>query len=175
MNNVLTPFNWQAELQKVETDSIGNDFIMFENHIIRPVFDFPFKLDVTVAIICVKGMMRGTVNLKQYTLESPCLFIVLSEQIMQYENISDDFSGLFIMMSDKFLTNLSIDIHERVPLFLSVHDNPSIPLNDEELKSTLDYYKMLQKAVRATDNPYRLEIVKHLTQAFFYGSGLPVS
>jgi AraC family transcriptional regulator, transcriptional activator of pobA len=63
-----------------------------------------------------------------------------------------------------------MNIQETVPLFLSVRDNPWIPLNKEGLESMRDYYAMMQKTVRAKDNPHRLEIVKHLTQAFFYGS-----
>jgi AraC-like DNA-binding protein len=33
------------------------------------------------------------------------------------------------------------------------------------------YYSMLKKTVRMKDNPHRIEIVKHLTRAFFYGFG----
>ncbi len=74
-------------------------------------------------------------------------------------------------MSKQFLTNLSMNIQERVPLFLSVHDNPWIPLGEEELEAVLSFYKMLRTTIRREDNPYRIEIVKLLTQAFFYSSG----
>jgi len=171
MKNLLAPFNWRAELKNKIVDSIDDDFILLDNPIVNSDFDHPFKMDVTVAIICVRGTMKGSINLKQFDAKAPFLFIVLHDQILEYEYFSEDFSGLFILMSGRFLTNLSLDIQSRVPLFISVHDNPWIPLNDEELRSMVDYYKMLQKAVSARDNPHRLEIVKHLTQAFFYGTG----
>ena len=171
MKNLLAPFNWRAELKNKIVDSIDDDFILLDNPIVNSDFDHPFKMDVTVAIICVRGTMKGSINLKQFDAKAPFLFIVLQDQILEYEYFSEDFSGLFILMSGRFLTNLSLDIQSRVPLFISVHDNPWIPLNDEELRSMVDYYKMLQKAVSARDNPHRLEIVKHLTQAFFYGTG----
>jgi AraC family transcriptional activator of pobA len=171
MSDIITPFNWRDELKNKEVDSIGEDFILLDNPIMTSDSDYPFKLDVTVAVICVRGTMSGSINLKRYIAKAPCLFTVLHGQILQYENFSDDFSGHFILMSHRFLTNLAMDIQHRVPLFLSVHDNPWTPLNDEELESMLDYYLMLRKTVRAKDNPHRLEIVKHMTQAFFLGSG----
>jgi AraC family transcriptional regulator, transcriptional activator of pobA len=170
MKNIITPFNWRAGLEGKEVDSIDDDFIMLDNPIVTTTFNFPVKLDITVAIICTSGTMKGTVNLEQYCTEAPCLFVVLKGQIVHYEYFSDDFSGLFIMMSGKFLTSLSAGINERVPLYLSVFDNPWTPLNKEELESMTEYYKMLQKTLKAKENPHRLEIVKHLTQAFFYGS-----
>jgi AraC family transcriptional activator of pobA len=171
VKTLIAPFNWRSGLKCKEIDSIDDDFALLENPVVTTGFESPFKLDVTVAIICVRGSMKGAVNLKHYSIVAPCIFTVLHDQILQYEYFSEDFSGLFIIMSRKFLTTLSEDIQERVPLYLSVHDNPWSPLNTEELESMTDYYKILQKSIRAKDNPHRLDIVKHLTQAFFYGSG----
>ncbi len=170
MKNTINPFNWNAELKNLEVDSIDNDLVLLENPIFTSAFDYPFKVDVTTAIICMKGTMRGSTNLKQYNAEAPCLFIVLADQILQYEYMSDDFSGLFIVMSKKFTDNLLINLQERFPLFLSIQDNPWTPLNKEDLQSMVDYYSLLLKTVRMKDNPHRIDIVKHLMQAFFYGS-----
>jgi AraC family transcriptional regulator, transcriptional activator of pobA len=138
--------------------------------IVTTAFNYPFKQDVVVAIICIRGSFKGTVNLKQYNAEAPCLFIVLADQILQYEYFSEDFSGLFIVMSKRFLENLFMNMQESIPLFLSVQENPWTPLTKDELDSMTEYYSMLQKTIRKKDNPHRIEIVKHLTQAFFYGS-----
>jgi AraC family transcriptional regulator, transcriptional activator of pobA len=171
VKTLIGPFNWRSGLKSKQIDSIDDDFALLENPVVTTGFESPFKLDVTIAIICIGGTMKGAVNLKHYSIEAPCIFIVLHDQILQYEYFSEDFSGLFIIMSRKFLTNLSVDIQERVPLYLSVHDNPWTQLNKEELELMTDYYKMLQRSIRDKENPHRLEIVKHLTQAFFYGSG----
>jgi AraC-like DNA-binding protein len=171
MKNIIAPFKWRAELENKEVDSIGDDFVLLDNPILTSAFDHPIKLDVVVAIICIRGTMKGSINLKQYCTKAPCLFIILSDQILQYENLSDDFSGLFIVMSKRFTDDLFINIQERFPLKHSVYDNPWTPLNKEELESMIGYYNMLKKTVRMKDNPHRIEIVKHLTRAFFYGSG----
>lgn len=167
----MTPFNWRAELKDQSVDSIGDDFILLEKPFVTSTFDNPFKLDVSVAIICTSGVMKGTIDLKTYNTQAPCLVVVMADQILQYEYISEDFAGYVIAMSNKFTDSLFMNLQERFPLKHSIHDNPWIPLNQDDLDSMTDYCRMLQKAVRMKDNPYRIEIVKNLTRAFFYGSG----
>ncbi|MDR0835534.1 MAG: helix-turn-helix domain-containing protein [Tannerella sp.] len=170
MEKKILPFNWRSELEnRTEVDSIDNDFILFNNPIITEVFDYPFRVDVTTAIICIQGTTRGLVNLQPFTTQAPCLIILLPDQILQHEYFSEDFSGLFIVMSRRF--EASLNLHEEFSLFLSVRNNPCIPLNDNELDAMLGYYSMMKRTVSIKDNPRRLEIAKHLTLAFFYGLG----
>lgn len=171
MKNIITFFNWRTEFENniADADSIDNDFILLDNPIILPTFDYPFKVDAAVAIICITGTTSGKINLKPYTISSPGLIILLPEQILQNEYISEDFSGLFIVMSRRFTD--SLNIQEKLPLFFAVRDHPFIPLTAEEVESMVDYFSMMQKAIRVKDNPYRMEVAKHLTKAFFYGVG----
>lgn len=176
MKSLIAPFNWREVLENKEVYSIGNDFVLFDTLTVKPPFDryfndYYFKLDVAIGVICIRGTMKGTVNLKHYSAKAPGLFIVLPEQILQYEYLSEDYSGLFIIMSKKFTDSLFQSSHERFPLLLSVNNNPWTPLNEDELALMVDFYTMVQKIVREKDHPYRTEIVKHLIYAFFYGLG----
>jgi AraC family transcriptional regulator, transcriptional activator of pobA len=171
MKNIISPFEWRTELVNKDIDSIGDDFFLFDNLILSSAIYHPIKLDVSVAIICCSGTMKGSINLKQYSTNAPCLVIIVADQILQYEKISEDFSGLFIVMSKRFTDDLFMSIQERYPLKHSIYDNPWTPLNEEELASMTDYFKMLQASVRIKENPHRIEIVKNLTRAFFYRSG----
>ncbi|MDL2266337.1 helix-turn-helix domain-containing protein [Parabacteroides sp. OttesenSCG-928-G21] len=172
MKKKILPFNWHLELGDIsQLDAIDEDFILLDNPIITSSFDYPLKVDFTIGIICIKGTMKGSVNLQQYSTQAPCLFILMANQILQYESFSDDFSGRFIIMSKKFIESLFNNMQETFPAFLSVRESPWIPLNEEALASMMNYYGMIQSAVRKKDNPYRLEIAKLLTRAFFYGAG----
>lgn len=180
MKNAIPHLNWRAELDSVKSYSIGQDFILIGNKnskdrryfwIDRNEFDIPFKIDVTMVILCTQGKMRGKVDLKSYSVETPGLFIVLPDQILQYEFISEDFKGDFIIMSKKFTNDLLINIHERFPMFRSIRDNSWIPLDALELSSIIDYFAMFKETLQMEDNPNRVEIIKHLVQAFFYSSG----
>jgi len=170
MKDIIEVFNWRPELEKRENiDSIGDDFILFDKPAIASTFNYPFKVDVTSAIICINGTTRGKMDLKPYHSQAPCLIVVLPGQILEYDYISEDFSGLFIVMSRRFTDSLNIE--EKFSTYLSVRDNPFIPLNEESLEAMITYYKMMQRAIRVKANPNRLEVAKHLTKAFFYGGG----
>jgi len=167
----ILPFNWRIELENIEVNSINEDIILLDKPVIFSTFQYPFKTDVTAAIICIKGIMSGFINLKPYTTNGPCLVTILPEQILEYKSISDDFSGLFIIMSKRFTDNLMTNINERLPLSLSIMDNPVISLEEGVLEGMIDYFEMLKKIVQEKDHPYRLEVAQHLTLAFFYGIG----
>ena len=97
--------------------------------------------------------------------------MLFRSQILQYEEISDDFEGLFIVMSKRFSDSLFANVQERLPLFLSTKSQPCTPLSKEGLETMKTYHGMFRKIVSQEDNPHRLEIVKHLTLAFFYHTG----
>ena len=172
MEKRIAPLNWQSDFKDdMNAVSIDNDFILLDNIKILPTFKYPFKVDVTTAMICTRGEIRGYFNMIPQTTKAPCFNIVLADQILQYEYISDDFEGLFIVLSKRFTDNLFANVQERLPLALSVKETPSIPLSAEGLEVMKTYYGMFHKIISQKDNPHRLDIVKHLTLAFFYHTG----
>ena len=166
MRKITGSFKWLGELgNKTEVDSIENDFVLLDNPIISSSFNYPFKLDIAVGTICIKGSMKGAINMIPYNIKSPCLITILPDQILQLESISEDFSGLFMIMSKRFTD--SLNIQERIPMFISANNNPITPLSEDELNAMVFFYSMVQRAVRRKDNPYRMEIVQCLIKAFF--------
>ena len=170
MKKVISSLDWLGELGNTAFDAIDNDIILFEKMPRESRTDYPFKIDVTTVIICLKGKMEGAINLKSYKAEAPCFTVILPEQILEHNYISDDFSGLFIVMSKKFTDSLMANAQDRLPLFLSVQENPAVPLNDEGLNSMIAYFQMLQRIVKLQNHPFRIDVVRHLTLAFFYGA-----
>ncbi|MDR2147743.1 MAG: helix-turn-helix domain-containing protein [Tannerella sp.] len=170
VKNIL-PLTWRNELENSEFYSIDNDIILLDKPVISSTIKYPFKVDVTVAIICIKGTMEGTLNLHPCFNGASSFITILPGQIMQYKSISEDFEGLFIIMSPKFSDSLMPNAKDRLPLSLSVRDNPSVSLDEEGLKGMINYFEMLKKIIQVEDHPYRIEVARYLTLAFFYGVG----
>ena len=169
--NIL-PINWHTELEKHERYTIDDDIILVDKTIVSSASQYPFRMDVTACFICTKGTSEGIINLKPYTAKAPCLVTFLPCHIVEYKSISDDFSGFFMIMSSKFTDSLMENASERLPLFLSVRDNPVIPLDEETLQRIIEFFETLKRLAQAIDHPYRLEVVRYLTLAFLYGSNL---
>jgi AraC-like DNA-binding protein len=173
MAKEITPLTWQTNIKSnIDFDilSINDDFMLFDNVKVLPAFTYPFRVDLTTFIICTKGTTRGKIGLKSYETAAPCMITVLADEILQYEHISDDFEGLFISMSKRLTENMLPDIQERLPVALSVRQNPSMPLSEDELNLLKTYYYMLKKVVEKNENPHRSKIVRHLMMAFYYHS-----
>ena len=170
-NKNILPLNWRNELENINVYSIGEDFILLDKPVIASTFQYPFKVDVTTCIISIKGTTEGRINLTPYVTSGACFIVIVAGQIMEYQSISDDFEGLFIVMSQKFTDSLMPNVQERLPLMLSVTDNPVIPLNEEGLAGMMNYFEMMKKLIQTDDHPYRMDVARYLTLAFFYGAG----
>jgi hypothetical protein len=171
MERRILPFDWRERLENTEYYSIGDDFILLENPVIIDVLTYPFKLDVMTSIICLKGTMKGNVNMQSYELQAPTVMVVFPGQIISAGMFSEDFSGLFIVMSKQFITDMNINIKESLSLGFTLRQKPWIPLNESGVNTLVRYFDVLKEAMRTNGNPYRPEIVKHLTISFLYDIG----
>jgi len=127
-------------------------------------------MDVTACFICIKGTTECSINLKPYIAKAPCLITILPGHIVEYKSISDDFNGMIVILSQKFTDSWMPNASERLPLFLSFRENPVIPLDEEMMERMIIFFDLLIKMTQAKDHPYRLEVVRYLTLAFFYGA-----
>jgi len=172
MKKNIIPFNLFAGLDNLkEYSSIENDIILFERNHIDFVLNHPFKVNVVIIIVCLRGTLKGSVNMKSYTSQSPCSILVQPNQILQQEFVSEDFEALFIVFSQYFANILLSQIEDKFPLFFSSINNPVMPLGSENLSALKIYYRTMKRIITADQNPYRLEIAKHLTMSFFYSFG----
>ena len=170
-NKNILPFNWRSEIENIDVCSIDDDVILLDKPVITSTFQYPFRIDVTTIIISIKGTTEGNINLKPYVTNGTCFVVILPGNILEYKSISEDFEGLFIVMSKKFTDSLMPNAQERLPLSLSVTDNPVIPLDEEGQAGMVNYFDMIKKLIQVKDHPYRMEVARHLTLAFLYGAG----
>jgi AraC-like DNA-binding protein len=172
MKKSILPFNWRDGLENTKYSSIGEDFILLENPNITNVSTYPLKQDMLVTAICLKGTMQGSINMQSYTFQGPSLIVVFPGQIAKYESISDDFSGIFIIVSQKFINDLKINIRETLSLNFSFRQKPWIPLNEQGLNVLMHHCEIMKEVIREnTENPHCIEMVKHITLSAFYGMG----
>jgi len=169
MNGIVEIINWRDGIdQNPDIDAIDHDFVLLDHIGHSKAVDYPFKIDATVATICTKGTSFGKVNLKPYSITAPCLTIILPDQILESGTASEDFEGLVMIMSRRFTDNLNIPAN--LPMIMSILENPTTVLTEEELQTIVAYFSILQRAVKKKDNPHRMEIVQCLIKAFFYST-----
>jgi AraC-type DNA-binding domain-containing proteins len=154
--------------EDIPKESIGNDFVMLDDISKAPLFEYPTKIDFAIMCICLKGRIEGTINLKPYSFSENSLCITFPGQIIEYSYRSEDYSGIIILMSNRFTDNLELNIKESVSAMLYLKENPIIYLSADEITYFLDYYNILRQTVRKSHYFNRLEITRLLIQALFY-------
>lgn len=65
MKKSIFPFDWRDKLDNIQAESLNNDLVLIDKPFTLSTLDHLFKIDVTTAIICVKGTTRGMINLKE--------------------------------------------------------------------------------------------------------------
>jgi AraC-like DNA-binding protein len=160
--------NWERILNTCEYDSIGNDYIIFNDSSVFSILNYPYKLDMSLVIFCEKGSIEGMIDIKEFNVTAPSAVAVIEKQILSIIKFSEDFKGIFILMSPPFLENLFSNRRMSSLLYISAKQKPIILLSPEGVKSVKYFYTMIKNVVKLTDNPYRLEVVKHLILAFYH-------
>ena len=111
--------------------------------------DYPHKNEATITCVCMKGEIKGQINLLSVYARSPGLLVLLPDQILQFETISEDFEGVFIIMSKQFIEKISLS--EGFSTFISIWSTPYLPISERILGGILDYYRMVKEVLRNTE------------------------
>ena len=177
MDNKINLLNWSSDfitekLKEAKWNnsivSIDKDFILGTGITFLPTLKYPFKANVTIILICTKGQMKVSIDMQPYTITAPSLCVAFADQILQSEYVSDDFEGLFIIMSKQFSESFPTNTQDRISLYLSIKECPVIPLDSKGLGTIEAYYGIFHRVVIQENNPNRLEVVKYLMLSFFH-------
>lgn len=152
---------------KEDARNMGHDFYLVR-YKKGGIASYPIKSNLYVCSIGLQGYSKGNINLLPFSLKCQDICITLPGYILEQGDISDDFECLSIAMSETFLNSLGLSFDFQT--FLAVQDKPVLELTEKQYASVLKYYDMVYSVLGST-NPYKQEIVKHLTCAFFYGLG----
>lgn len=156
--------------ERIAMDSVDGDVFIFDDVSKVPLFDYPTKMSVAIAALCLRGTVEFVVDLKKHVFSAPSLAIILPDQILHYSRrVSEDFSALFVVMSKEFIESLLLKPQESLPVFFYLRNTPCTSLTPGESELLLTYYSLLRTTIRAEINAYTREVVRNLVRAFFYG------
>lgn len=169
-------FSGDLSAQNVNFEKTGwhssyeKDFIILHNPAYRFQNHQPYRIDQMVMIYCKKGSAEGSVNLNTYIVKPGGMLIVLPGHIMESHNVSEDFEGTHVFMSERFLSRL--DIGDSYKFYDSVEHDPYIQLDDRSCEAMERYFEMCRAMLEIKDmNPNTEEALRLLTKLFFLMMG----
>lgn len=157
-----------------ESDQVGieNDFCIVNMKFRRKerTLNFPFRFDGILLVWCMKGRLSVSINLNDYILKENTLFLCVPGNIFKLNEIIGDDEELHyvcIAMSREFAADQKVDINKTFSNGLSLMDDPSVALRDEESLMIADYIDMMGKVARSGQT-YKKECIQSLWTSMLY-------
>lgn len=140
------------------------DIVMINKFSNLNLFSHPARLRATSVLVCLKGHIDCSVNLKKFHIAENHLLVSFAGDIIQIHETSDSLAGYAILISEDYLQQLKLDFRLRIQNYISLRDNCPVSVPYEELSCLKPYYTLLKKNI-ADDNP---DVINGLTLAISY-------
>ena len=157
-----------------ESDQVGidNDFCIVNMKFRRRerTLNFPFRFDGILLVWCIKGRLSVSINLNDYILKENTLFLCVPGNIFKLNEIISDEEELHyvcIAMSREFAADQKVDVNKTFSNGLSLMDDPSVALSEEEAAMIADYIDMMGKVARS-ELTYKKESIQSLWTSMIY-------
>ena len=136
----------------------------------------PCRFDCFMAIFCMEGHLRLSMNLQEYELKKGMLFLSYQGNIIRINEMIDlndsGFRYLCVLMSRSFLSNLRLDVNKIITGSQAFVDNPTISLDDNQ-KMILKEHMMLMMDIVKHASSFKAEAVRSiLSSVVYYLSGV---
>lgn len=128
-----------------------------------------FLLDSTWIIVLRAGQVRFSIGLKEYDASAPSLIVLLSSSCICLIESGDKVDAGLLSLSDDFFSTLNLP--NTIGTFFAVNASPVIELTPATLGPVENYRAMVHAMFSEKDHPRQMDVVRHLTTAFYLAIG----
>lgn len=176
MNNPFISYKWRNRIDEITPSNlrIGTDVLLIEDanaiRAERIIDEEPFKVDMSMAIIYDQGEAVIKIDMHKYNVKAPAVIIIMIGQTCELLSFSKNLQGRAIAMSGTFADSLFTRTEGEYThrLYSSMINNPLINLNKDQNVFS-EYYGLLKNIVQSPHSEFKMDAVRHLTLAMFYG------
>ena len=176
MKKQVIHYKWHNYIDKITSKDlrIGTDVILIEDanaiRAERMIGQEPFKVDMSMAIIYDRGEAIFKIDVHKYHVKAPAVIIIMVGQTCELISYSNDLQGRAIVMSNSFTDTLFVGAEGDYThkLYSSMINNPLLNL-DKDQNVFSQYYQLLKNIVQSPHSEFKINAVRHITLAMFYG------
>ena len=176
MKSQIISYKWRNRIDEITPSNlrIGTDVLIIEDanaiRAERVIDEVPFKVDMSMTIIYDRGEAIFKIDMHKYHIKAPAVIIIMVGQTCELISYSNDLQGRAIVMSNTFTDSLFVGSEGGYThkLYSSMINNPLINL-DKDQNVFSEYFQLLKNIVQSPNSEYKIDAVRHLTLAMFYG------
>lgn len=151
-----------------ECSHIDNDILLVDDIQTVPMPNEPRRMECLLMAMCMRGKLRYTVDTIEQVVHKGDIIIIGKDQVTDNYKMSNDCSGVGMMVSYDFLHESIKEIHELSSLFLFARSHPVFHLSDREQRTLLSYYATMKQKIEDTGHHFRRETVQALFKTMIY-------
>lgn len=127
---------------------------------------FPAKIKAGIFAICLRGEVKATLNLSEYTVKENDFVTIIPGSLMQIHKVAPDTLIAFLGFSSSFIN--TINFWKNITTNLaSIINNPIVPLKKETAEFYRDTVSWLIKGAETPDRLLNKEIMTHVVEILY--------
>jgi AraC-like DNA-binding protein len=168
MEKNIIETNFESAKKWPGGEYIDNDILLLDRLDCAPFPKGSRRLNFIIIILCTNGTAKLQLDGQSLELMAGNLMVVSERHLIEIYESSSDFQGLCMMVSMPFYSEIIRSVGDVSALFLFSHNHPVFPLPERDQEVFRDYFYVIQKKIRATENHFRRNLVRTLMLAMFY-------
>ncbi|WP_288317466.1 AraC family transcriptional regulator [Xylanibacter caecicola] len=168
MNGNITEISI-SEMKKLYNGSYIDDDIMVFNEIgSLPLPNEPRRMKCILLALCRHGKVQYSVDTEERMVAANDVIIISEGQVIDNYMLSNDLSGIAILISQNFFSEIIKDIHGISSLFLFSRSHPVFGLRQDEVGNLMTYFDLIWNKMSDDEHHFRKDVVRSLIATMIY-------
>lgn len=168
MNGNITEISI-SEMKKLYNGSYIDDDIMVFNEIgSLPLPNEPRRMKCILLALCRHGKVQYSVDTEERMVAANDVIIISEGQVIDNYMLSNDLSGIAILISQNFFSEIIKDIHGISSLFLFSRSHPVFGLRQDEVGNLMTYFDLIWNKMNDDEHHFRKDVVRSLIATMIY-------
>lgn len=150
---------------------IDDDIILFDEFANVPLPHEPRRMGCILVSLCRKGKAQYSVDTEKHLVTANNIIIISHGQTINDILLSKDFSGIGLMISFDFFSEIVKEVHEISSVYLFSRNHPVSILRSEEADIFKEYYGLIKRKICDTSHHFRKDVVCSLLTTMLYDLG----
>lgn len=147
---------------------IDDDIMVFDEIGALPLPNEPRRMKCILFALCRHGKVQYSVDTEERMVAANDVIIISEGQVIDNYMLSSDLSGIAILISQNFFSEIVKDIHGISSLFLFSRSHPVFGLRQKEISTLMTYFDLIWNKMNDDEHHFRKDVVRSLIATMIY-------
>ena len=147
---------------------IDDDIMVFDEIGALPLPNEPRRMKCILLALCRHGKVQYSVDTEERMVAANDVIIISEGQVIDNFMLSSDLSGIAILISQNFFSEIVKDIHGISSLFLFSRSHPVFGLRQKEISTLMTYFDLIWNKMNDDEHHFRKDVVRSLIATMIY-------